>query len=67
MDIPEYVLDALETVRDNSQLNMLARMQVINELSDEDQKAASWLLQNEERYVEALGEMGLRRADRPGK
>lgn len=62
MDIPEHVLDALETVRDNSKFNMLARLQVINEFSDE--RAAIWLLQNEERYIEALGEMGKRRANR---
>lgn len=65
--IPEFVLIALEDVRESGVTNMLARETVINEMldaeeDDEDARDASlWLEEHDDRYMEALKAMGARR------
>lgn len=60
MEIPENVLEALEEVRAGGETNMLARGVVISLVTDEE--AEVWLIQNKDRYMEALKAMGERRS-----
>jgi hypothetical protein len=67
--IPESVLEALEAVRASGQTNMLARSTVITlvdsyydpDTIDGMDEAIDWLMDNKNRYVEALTAMGERR------
>ena len=62
-DIPECVLESLEVVRSDGATNMMARevvIMLVGELCDDDE-AVAWLVQNKDRYMEALKAMGARR------
>ncbi len=57
--IPQYVIDALLIIRDNTATNMLARNTVIALIIDRyGYAAADWLMDNPERYMDALNAMG---------
>ena len=72
-EIPTEVLDALEFAREDSSYNMLDRDGVISVLLGhiddiigiepriEARKAIDWLVENKNRYMEALTAMGERR------
>jgi len=65
--IPESVLNALEDVRESGMTNMFARETVIfyvDALGEDEAdqfEAVTWLNDNDDRYMEALNEMGARR------
>ena len=59
-DIPEVVLEELEEVRASGATNMFARDTVISLVMEVE--AADWLLDNKDRYMEALNAMGARRS-----
>lgn len=65
-DIPDTVLDELEEIRASGETNMYARKTVIRLLMDAAgprySEAAVWVIQNEDRYMEALNAMGARRS-----
>ena len=74
-EIPEAVLVGLGEVRADGDYNMLARAEVIRDMlgragsggspigieEAEYRRGISWLADNEDRYMEALNEMGSRR------
>ena len=65
--VPEAVLKALEQIRAEGHWNMLAYNSIVREMieladSGDDlanwRAAASWLIDNKTRYMEALNQMG---------
>ncbi len=74
--IPEAVLEGLEEVRADGGYNMLARNDIIRDMMSradsaghplgtteaEYRQGSSWLVDNEDRYMEALNAMGARRS-----
>jgi hypothetical protein len=63
VDVPEYVLEALEEVRASGLTNMLVSPTVLELISENDAYAAfNWLREHPEAYMSALRQMGERRA-----
>lgn len=64
-EIPVEVLEWLEIARSDGSFNMMARNDVIRLIMEQDESegldAANWLINNKNRYMEALTEMGKRR------
>lgn len=56
--IPQYVIEALATVREWGRYNMFAREDVIRSTGMFDVQARTWLTANKERYMDALNDMG---------
>lgn len=59
-EIPTYVLDDLEEVRDSGAYNMLSKLQV---LQDCGIHTNAWFLENPNDYMDALIKMGERRSE----
>lgn len=59
--IPEFVIEALAVVRESGLTNMFARGVVIDLVGDIDEpEAFNWLVENKDRYMDALMAMGKR-------
>jgi len=60
-EIPDYVIDALEYVRETGETNMFGRDAVIKIAYDNEfHEAALWLHDNKRLYVDALHALGER-------
>lgn len=66
-EIPEEVIQILAEIREEGKYNMMDYTAVVGEalgiavFMKGSREAAIWLMENKERYVEALKEMGERR------
>lgn len=65
--VPDTVLDALERIRLTGRYNMHLRPAIINSCRIPDEEsAAMWLIDNPDRYMEALEALGTRNMQRHG-